>query len=67
MKTHIENWKAQKPYAVEFHHNGARWALTIHAVDDADAEAKVQSLRESAVLLGGPVEVINCSDAGEKS
>ncbi|QPS76065.1 hypothetical protein [Delftia acidovorans] len=64
MKTHIENWKAQTPYAVEFHHNGARWALTIHAVDDADAEAKVRSLRESAVLLGGPVEEVSIHNDG---
>ncbi len=64
MKTHIENWKAQTPYAVEFRHNGARWALTIHAVDDADAEAKVRSLRESAVLLGGPVEELSTHNDG---
>lgn len=56
MEKHIAAWKAQTPYPVEFMHNGSKWCLTIYAIDDADAEAKVQSLRNSAVLIGGAIE-----------
>lgn len=60
MEKNISVWKAQTPYPVEFMHNGGKWCLTIYAIDDADAEAKIQSLKESAVLAGGPiVEIID--------
>lgn len=52
MEEHIAGWKAQTEYACEFEHGGLKWATSIFAVDDADADAKVQSLKESVVLLG---------------
>ncbi len=62
MEKRIQNWKAQTPFQVEFLHNGARWALTIYAVDEEDAKEKVESLRESASLIGDPiVETIDVS------
>lgn len=62
MNQKIENWKAQTPFPVEFLHNGGRWALTIYAVDEEDAQKKVESLRQSATLIGGPiVETIDVS------
>lgn len=63
MKKNIEAWKAQTPYPVEYLHNGSRWALTIYAVDDEDAAAKIQSLRASAQLAGGATaEIIAFAD-----
>ncbi len=63
MKQHIESWKAQTPYPVEFLHNGTRWAITLYAIDDEDAEAKVRSMKESARLVGGAItQVIYCDD-----
>ncbi|WP_131421501.1 hypothetical protein [Comamonas thiooxydans] len=56
MEKNISAWKAQTPYPVEFTHNGSKWCLTIYAIDDEDAEAKVQSLRNSATLIGGAIE-----------
>lgn len=55
MEKNISVWKAQTPYPVEFAHNGSKWCLTIYAIDDEDAEAKVQSLRQSAILVGGAI------------
>lgn len=57
MKKHIDGWNAQTEYACEFEHAGSKWATNIFAVDDADAEAKVKSLKESIVLLG-PIDLI---------
>ena len=50
--SHIAAWKAQTEYCGEFTHNGSKWCLNFFAVDDADAEAKVQSIRQSMVVLG---------------
>ena len=52
MKDHIRGWNAQTLYALEYEHDGSKWALNFYAVDDADAAAKVESLKKSLVLLG---------------
>lgn len=50
-------------YAVEFEHDGAKWALNIFANDWADAKRKLESLKSSAVLLGEVAETIPCANA----
>ena len=49
---HIAGWKAQTEYACEFTHNGSKWATSFFAVDDADALAKLESIKQSLVILG---------------
>lgn len=48
----IAAWNAQTEYAGEYTHAGSRWALNFFAVDDADAAAKLESIKVSAVVLG---------------
>lgn len=52
MKEQIRGWNAQTFYALEYEHDGSKWALNFYAVDDEDAQAKVESLKKSLVLLG---------------
>lgn len=52
MENLIRGWNAQTLYALEYQHNGSKWALNFYAVDDEDAQKKVESLKESLVLLG---------------
>lgn len=52
MKEHIRGWNAQTLYALEYEHDGLKWALNFHAVDDDDAQNKVRSVRRSLTLLG---------------
>ena len=59
MEKHISAWKAQTEYACEFQHGGSSWCTSIFAVDPADAEAKLESLKNSIVLLGEIKEVID--------
>lgn len=49
---HIRGWNAQTLYALEYEHAGSRWAMNFYAVDDEDALAKLESLKQSLVLLG---------------
>ena len=53
---HIAGWKAQTEYVGEYTHNGGRWAMNFFAVDDADAQEKLQSIKNSLVILG----VLDC-------
>ena len=39
-------------YCLEYTHNGTRWAMNFFAEDAEDAAQKVQSVRNSLVLLG---------------
>ncbi|RUR68664.1 hypothetical protein EJP67_16500 [Variovorax guangxiensis] len=52
MAPFIEALRAQTEYCAEFRHAGSTWALNFFAVDDADAAAKVQSIKTNLVLLG---------------
>lgn len=54
----ISAWNAQTEYCGEFLHNGVKWALNFYAVDEADAIARAQSIRDSFTLLGELVETI---------
>ena len=44
--------KATTEYCLEYTHNGKRWALNFFAEDAEDAAQKVESVRNSLVLLG---------------
>lgn len=44
--------EADKQFAVEYEHGGARWALNIYAADAQDAAAKLRAIQATAVLLG---------------
>lgn len=52
IEQHVAAWKAQTEYACEYSHNGSKWALNFHAVDDADATLKLESIKASLVMLG---------------
>lgn len=54
----IAAWKAQTEYCGEFLHNGVKWALNFYAVDEDDAIAKAQSIRDGFTLLGELKETI---------
>lgn len=43
---------AHTEYCAEYTHDGARWALNFFAADDADAERKLQSIKQSLILGG---------------
>ena len=43
---------AQVEYVLEYRHDGQLWGLNFFAVDDEDAERKVESLRATLVLNG---------------
>ena len=43
---------AANEYCLEYTHNGTRWAMNFFAEDAQDAAQKVQSVRNSLVLLG---------------
>jgi hypothetical protein len=49
---HIDGWKAQTEYAAEYSHRGCRWGLNFFAIDDADAQKRLESIQQSAELLG---------------
>ena len=49
---HVAAWTAQTEYACEYSHNGVKWALNFHAVDDADAALRLLSIKASLVMLG---------------
>lgn len=51
----IEAWKAQTEYACEYMHHGKKWCASFFAVDDADAVVKLESIKQSLVILG-PIE-----------
>lgn len=48
----IEGWKAQTEYVCEYDYGGQKWALNIFAVDDADAQLRMQCIRDSFQVLG---------------
>lgn len=48
----MDGLDAQTEYVLEYRHGGHAWATHFFAVDDADAQAKVESVRESLVLKG---------------
>lgn len=52
MKEHIRGWNAQTLYALEYEHDGLKWALNFYAVDGNDAQKKVKSIKQSLKLLG---------------
>lgn len=58
MEKNVAAWNAQTEYACEFQHGGTSWAMSIFAVDFDDAAAKLESLKNSMVLLGEIKEVI---------
>lgn len=49
---HIEGWKAQTEYACEYLHHDQKWCLNFFAVDDEDAAEKVESIKQSLVIVG---------------
>jgi hypothetical protein len=50
---YIEGWKAQTEYAGEYiAPDGRKWALNLYAVDDADALARMECVRNSFTILG---------------
>lgn len=44
--------EANTEYVLHYRHDGHIWAMNFFAVDDADAERKVASLRETLELKG---------------
>jgi len=52
IKQHISGWSAQTKYAAEYTHKGSAWVLHFYAIDDADAVSKLESIKESLVMLG---------------
>lgn len=62
MKNHIAGWKAQTEYGAEYVHDGEKWGLNFYATDDADAAAKLESIKASLVLLGRVNERIPLED-----
>lgn len=50
----------ESEYAAEYQHGGSTWALNFFARDSEDAEAKMNSIRASAVLLGEIVGTVDC-------
>lgn len=52
MEKYLRGWRAQTLYALEYEHGGTKWALNFYAVDDEDAQAKVESLKKSLIILG---------------
>lgn len=61
---HIEGWRAQTQFACEYKHGGKTWGLEFFAIDAADAEDKLQSIRQSLVILGALDSMIPIDDAG---
>lgn len=59
---HIAGWKAQTEYCGEYLHHGRKWAVNFFAVDDADALAKLQSIKDSLVIVGRLKGVIDVTD-----
>lgn len=69
LKKHLNGWNAQSEYCLEYEHEGGKWALNFFAVDDEDAQKKVESIKQSLRLLGRLECVIEVpmDDIDEKS
>ena len=44
--------KATRRFSLEYRHNGSMWGVNFYAEDWADAEAKLQSMKDTLVLCG---------------
>lgn len=40
----MRNFKKTRPFLFSYHHDGAKWAVTLHAYDWEDAEARAKKL-----------------------
>lgn len=50
--------KAIRKYALEYTHNGSRWATDLYAENDEDAKAKLESMKQGLILLGEITDTI---------
>lgn len=52
--------EAETEYCIEYQHDGGTWSFPLFAVDDADAVAKIESIKRSLRLLGPLADRIPC-------
>lgn len=54
-----------KPFLIDYEHDGRRFSATVEAADLVDAEARLESLRQTGRVEGELLATVDGPEAGE--